>query len=377
MLKRIILIRFQETIVNRIGHFACHIELYLLEKKISNKKYFDIFFFGPNVCNTKLAEIWKKNIIVLPYFIIAPIFSTYRSLIKKKIMGTDHIIPENISRDRDVYNLLDKFPPNIKFTKKETAYGNIILNKLGLLNRKFIVLHLRDDNYLREDFKSGLKEVNINNYTKAIQYALSQNYKVVRVGKNPKNKIQIDNKNFIDYPFTEYQNDFMDLFLVYKCSLILGNHSGGTFTPVYMFRTPVVLTDFAPIGQLHSYSEKIFTIFKHHYNKKLNTELSIEEIFSINLGFTENKKDFEEKGVKLVDNSPDEIKDLLAEALDAVEKKKISNEISSSQKKEFKNIYIKCVEKYNNEYFRGDLRKWHGELKFNLGSNFVKNLKIK
>ena len=68
-------------------------------------------------------------------------------------MGTDHIIPENISRDRDVYNLLDKFPPNIKFTKKETAYGNIILNKLGLLNRKFIVLHLRDDNYIREDFK--------------------------------------------------------------------------------------------------------------------------------------------------------------------------------------------------------------------------------
>ena len=118
LLKRIILIRFQETIVNRIGHFACHIELYLLEKKISNKKYFDIFFFGPNVCNTKLAEIWKKNIIVLPYFIIAPIFSTYRSLIKK-IMGTDHIIPENISRDRDVYNLLDKFPPNIKFTKKK------------------------------------------------------------------------------------------------------------------------------------------------------------------------------------------------------------------------------------------------------------------
>ena len=46
-------------------------------------------------------------------------------------------------------------------------------------------------------------------------------------------------------------------------------------------------------------------------------------------------------------------------------------------KKEFKNIYIKCVEKYNNEYFRGNLRKWHGELKFNLGSNFVKNLKIK
>ena len=56
---------------------------------------------------------------------------------------------------------------------------------------EIIVLHLRDDNYIREDFKSGLKEVNINNYTKAIQYALSQNYKVVRVGKNPKIKSKL------------------------------------------------------------------------------------------------------------------------------------------------------------------------------------------
>ena len=59
------------------------------------------------------------------------------------------------------------------------------------LIEKFIVLHLRDDNYIREDFKSGLKEANTNKYIKAIQYALSQNYKVIRVGKIRKIKSKL------------------------------------------------------------------------------------------------------------------------------------------------------------------------------------------
>jgi putative glycosyltransferase (TIGR04372 family) len=373
LVKPLILVRFQEVISDRLGHFACHPELYLHEERYKKKRYFDIFFYEPYVCNTQLGKMWKKKICVLPYIIIAPIYSTYRTLKKLKLISDDHEIPEPVSRDRDIFNFLDKKPVNIKFTNAEILYGDNQLKKMGLLDEKFIVLHIRDDNYINEDSESGLKLIKIENYLEAINFAIKRNYKVVRVGKNPKNRIHLNNNYFIDYPFSKFQNDFMDLYLTFRCKLIIGNNSGGTIAPLYLFRTPTVITDFAPIGIMHSYSSKVFHIFKKCKFKDSSKILNMSEIFSNNLAFTEDKKPFTDKSVELIDNTPEEIKDITEEAIDEIEGKRLLNEDFIALRKKFYSDYLFNCKKFNNEYLNNELRIWHGELKFNIGQKFLKN----
>jgi len=373
LVKPFVLVRFQEVISDRIGHFAPHMELYLHERRQEKKKHFDVFFYQPYVCNTQLGKMWKNHIKVLPYKIIAPIFSTYRTLKKLKLISNDHEIPDPVSRDRDIFNFMDKNSPNIKFTNSEILYGDNQLKKMGLMNNKFIVLHIRDDNYINEDSETGLKLINIDNYLNAINFAIKRNYKVVRVGKNPKHRINLSNDFFIDYPFSKFQNDFMDLYLTFKCKLILGNNSGGTLAPVYLFRTPTVITDFAPIGMMHSYSNKIFTIFKKCRFKGSSKILNISEIFSNNLAFSENKKDYLDKSFELLDNTPEEIKDVLEEAIDEIEGKRILDEDFIALRKKFYSNYSFNCKKFNNQYWNNELRIWHGELKFNVGQKFLKN----
>lgn len=372
LVKPFVLVRFQEVMSDRLGHFACNIELYLHERRQKKKKHFDIFFYGRHVCNAQLGKMWKKKIKVLPYIIIAPIFSTYKTFKKLRLISDDHEIPEPVSNDRDIFNFIDKNPANIKFTNSEILYGDNQLKKMGLINNKFIVLHIRDDNYINEESKTGLKLVNPDHYIDAINFAIKRNYKVVRIGKNPKQRINVTNVFFIDYPFSKFQNDFMDLYLTFKCELILGNNSGGTLAPLYLFRTPTVITDFAPIGIMHSYSNKIFTIFKKCKFKDSSKILNISEIFSNNLAFTEDKKDYLEKFVELLDNTPEEIKDLLEEAIDEIEGKRILSEDFIALRKKFYSYYLFNCKKFNDKYFNNELRIWHGELKFNVGQKFLK-----
>lgn len=373
IIKPFVLVRFQEVISDRLGHFACHMELYLNERKQKKIKKLDVFFYGRNICNAQLGRMWKKKVIVLPYVIIAPIFSTYKTLRKLKLISSEHEIPEPVSRDRDIFNLMDKNLPNIKFINSEILYGDKQLKKMGLMNNKFIILHIRDNNYINEDSDSGLKLVNNDNYLDAIKLAIKRNYKVVRVGKNPKHRINFSHDFFIDYPFSKFQNDFMDLYLIFKCKLILGNNSGGTFAPLYLFRTPTVITDFAPIGMMHSYSNKIFTIFKKCRFKDSSKILNISEIFSNNLAFSESKKDYLDKSFELLDNTPEEIKDVLEEAIDEIEGKRILSDDFIALRKKFYSNYLFNCKKFNNQYWNNELRIWHGKLKFNVGQKFLKN----
>ena len=96
----------------------------------------------------------------------------------------------------------------------------------------------------------------------------------------------------------------------------------------------------------------------------------MSEIFSNNLAFTEDKKPFTDKSVELIDNTPEEIKDITEEAIDEIEGKRLLNEDFIALRKKFYSDYLFNCKKFNNEYLNNELRIWHGELKFNIGQKF-------
>ena len=61
------------------------------------------------------------------------------------------------------------------------------------------------------------------------------------MGKTVEKKLNINNKNFIDYPNSEFRSDFLDIFLFYNSYLNLVSESGILLTSM-IFRKPIMFS---------------------------------------------------------------------------------------------------------------------------------------
>lgn len=154
------LIRFKDLSASRIGHFAANTELYLCERDIGiNKpkmKYVDLFY-ARDICNRQLLKMWKRELEVLPSWILLPMHQT--TIFLKNFIPSFglHEVPDNTSSiDRDIFNLIDKSEPHLKFTPEEEVYGKECMKKFGLpSNIKFVCLCVRDSSYLNVVVKNS------------------------------------------------------------------------------------------------------------------------------------------------------------------------------------------------------------------------------
>ena len=145
LIRPIIIIRCQNLLSNRLGHFANTTELYCCERDANlntpKGKFIDLFYLD-KVCNKQLAKMWKRELKILPKFILAPIFRVNRFISKFFPGSKVHEIGFNTANDRDVNNLLDRFKPHLKFTNEEEIFGKESLKKFGLtIGSKFVCLN--------------------------------------------------------------------------------------------------------------------------------------------------------------------------------------------------------------------------------------------
>jgi len=109
-----LLVRLGGLISTRIGHFAANTELYLCEQaagiNLPSQRHIDLFYMGGKpICNQQLAIMWHRGLRIWPAWILARI-NRVNLLIPG---GRSHEIGNNTQHDRDVHNLLDRFPPHL------------------------------------------------------------------------------------------------------------------------------------------------------------------------------------------------------------------------------------------------------------------------
>ena len=163
------LIRWQDIISSRMGGFGTVTELYCCERDAGintpSQRYLDIFYLRKYVCNKQLEKMWRRNLIILPRWLLFPLFVVNRFIGRFVPGGSYHEIGYNASLDRDVYNLIDQFKPHIDFTYEEEAEGKRLLTQFGLPKyAKFICLTVRDSAYLNRDKEFSLRDWSYHNY---------------------------------------------------------------------------------------------------------------------------------------------------------------------------------------------------------------------
>jgi putative glycosyltransferase (TIGR04372 family) len=314
ILSPFILIRFGPLVASRIGEYAGNTEMYMCKRDagLQPQKAMDYFFNkGSPICNKQLYLMWNRVLRInklTKYFYIA-----------NKLVpgGKKHIISGTCS-DRDVHNLYERVSPHLKFTEEEERKGYIELKKMGISqNAKFILFHSRSSGYLKTVYKNrdcyyhNYRDSDINNFNRAVELLAERDYYVIRMGAAPEKALSLNNSHIIDYA-SLYRTEFMDIFLGAKCQFYIGDNCGINAIP-YIFRKPIANTNMAPIEIGPTWGFKDLFIPKKHWLENEKRFMTVSEIFNSGAGRFGQTQQFEQAGISLIENSPEEIAALAIE----------------------------------------------------------------
>jgi putative glycosyltransferase (TIGR04372 family) len=373
LIRPFFIIRFGGVVSSRIGHLAANTELYLCEKEaginIPNKPYIDIFYlkYKP-ICNEFLVKKWSQILYIFPRWLIHPI-NILNNLIP---FGKIHMIGDNLNHDRDIGNLLDRYQEHIKFTQEEELKGKEILKEMGIpLNSKIVCLLVRDSAYLNAHIPNSIldyhnyRDSNIENYLLASEYLADLGFFVIRMGRVV-NKPFISNKaGILDYASSKWTSDFMDIYLGAKCTFCISTGAGWDAVPAWIFRKPTIFTNLVPIGYLPTFSDKFLLTTKRHYSQILKRELMVSEIFSHGLNNCLNSSSYSDKQIDLIENTPEEIKDVVIEMIEYLNFENDQNEAEKLISNRFWNLYSEMNDSFSSNIVL------HGKLKSRFSTSYL------
>ena len=390
-----VIIRIEKFPTSNFGDFLELPSMYHCKKKLEidfpKTKYIDFVYIDnkDKIYNKQLAKMWKKKFNFFPWYLLYPLETSMKFLPGWQTHSINIFYPGNT---KDIDNLIEKYQP-LEFTNEEKKYGKKILNEFGLKEQdKFVCLVVRDSAYQKKKISPryrdwsyhNFRNQNIDNYLLAAEELAKRGYYVFRMGVLVEKPFKSRNQKIIDYANSSLRSDFMDIYIGANCSFCISSGTGFDYLP-YCFRKPIAYTSFAPLGDLHTYSEKHLHLVKHHILKKEKRKLSLTEIFSHGVAFAMDSKIFEENGVELTDNTPEEIKDLAIEMIEYTEFNKKLDSQDRELQETFKNLYVNNIKRFDNASNGNNLLlfsngnkvpfKLHGKIRSRFGTKFLRENK--
>ncbi|MBE9116864.1 tetratricopeptide repeat protein [Lusitaniella coriacea LEGE 07157] len=215
----------------------------------------------------------------------------------------------------------EKRAPLLTLSDSDTHRGWNCLQKLGVpKDAWFVCLHVRESGYTGDKDRppNNHRNADIQTYLLAIQTIVEQGGWVIRIG-DPTMKPLPPMKQVIDYAHSEMKSDWMDVFLCACCHFYLGTASGPCMIPP-AFGIPCALTNYNPIVARPFYFNNLY-IPKLYWSIPEKRYLTFEEIWSSFLAENFHSNFYLAQGIQFIDNTSDEIKDLVLEILEQLDGK--------------------------------------------------------
>ncbi|MEG3969486.1 TIGR04372 family glycosyltransferase [Microcoleus sp. T2B6] len=180
-------------------------------------------------------------------------------------------------------------------------------------NAWFVCLHARESGYHNHVVElQEFRNADVGTYLLAVEEIVKRGGWVVRMGDSTMKPLP-PMEGVIDYAQSSVKSDWMDVFLCAASRFFLGSTSGLAHVPG-TFGVPCALANWACMGITSSYGKDIF-IPKLYWSETLERYLTVEEAMSPPYGQVNNTKMLSALGVKLKENTPEEIRDLTLEML--------------------------------------------------------------
>ena len=310
---------------DRIGHLAAEVDCLLKEVELGLIPRRDLVLLAPDdaIANRRLADYWGQRVEVV------------RSPAACRLLAPMHRFKfaracEDITRYAVAINDTPQFvaisrqwgerPPLLSIPEDDTARGQAALRKLGIEpGAAFVCFHNREGGYFPEDeHLHSFRNASIANYLPAMRMLAARGIHCVRLGDPSMQRLPAIAR-VIDYAHSGLRADWLDLFLCANCTFFVGNTSGLFLVP-FIFGVPCCLANLVPFSAAPAYGRPHdLGIPKLLWSEREGRLLSFPQILASPIGDFRFSELYSEHGVRPIENTPQEIQDVVLEMLERVE----------------------------------------------------------
>lgn len=328
-----------------IGHLGMNLDIYFKIGIMGWRPAYHTILLTPaeEVGNQSLLDYWRSYLHVIcdPSLIegLLPLAKAMRcleytafhfKLTNKKVVDVNYVASAAQKQwEEEGRSAL------LKLSSSDYRRGWHCLEELGVpKDAWFVCLHVREDAFRPEGVASH-RSAELDTYLLAIKTIVDRGGWVIRVGDSSMKPLP-PMKQVIDYARSNAKSDWMDVFLCASCRFFLGTNSGLNCV-AWVFGVPCALTNMWPISARGVQGQDLF-IPKLGWSETEGRYLSFEEAMGPRFFFNLNSKLLYSWGIKVIDNTPEEINELVLEMLDRLEGKLEYSEEDELLQKRFNSI---------------------------------------
>lgn len=324
VLRPLVLLRFvvfQQS--ERIGAFVPSIAYFSLVSSRSTKRFrtTDFVSISSRGANSQCVVMLKRQVRIMPLPWLWLFLERACHFWTRSEVHRVSVTPE-----------LKQFPQLsgnsgvLVFNATDQNRGKSLLEALGIpVGSAWVCIHNRDSTYLDKSVSAtrlvaggswayhSYRDFAVQMLAQAAEELASRGYYVLRMGAEVEEEFVSTDARIIDYASTALRSDFADIYLLANCAAYLGSDSG-IFTVPLVFGKPTFLVNFplAYCPQMTCTNSDPF-IPKHLWHPETQHFLALREVFEIKLLFAGETRIYDEAGLELICNTPEEIRDLAVE----------------------------------------------------------------
>jgi len=305
----------------RIGHLAVNTDLFLRRRQLVQDDHVFYIFFAGKPCNRQLLDMWKRHLYIIENQLLYDLIFYSISLLEK----SSYYNPLKLLANE--YNEYQQTKPIISFSPWERELGCKELKKMGIDLKKdwYVCIYARDSKYLNETYPKGIwgyhdyRNADIDRFRAASEYIAGKGGYVVRIGSHVSKLFDMKNERIIDYA-SNHRSDFMDIFIIANCRFVAGSPSGICDLSM-LFDIPYLGVNCPVMGNV-PYGKNSLFIPKKIRDKSTSRVVPfskiIQETKDRSYSFW-NGYWWSEKGYEFIENTGDEILDVVREMAQRVE----------------------------------------------------------
>lgn len=322
ILKPIVWLKVGKLRAERIGHLVMNTDLFLRRSQLGvypDGPYYCFLCNPQGLANRQLLTMFKRILQVYESRILTLMFDGSLPLLKLTPFYQE--LPLNSNE----YYEFNNAKPSLYFTPDEIEKGRRVLDQMGVNTKEveYICIFSRDDAYLKNKVPHNdwsyhnSRNSDIDGLIKTVKYLIEKGFTVVRIGSIAKKPINFSHEKMIDYSFSKYQSDFLDIFLLAHCKFTIASGASGIIAVANCFDIPVLEVNasecytFTPIGKNCLYIPK-----KYKYRNS-NRYIHFKDAIKFGLSW----RDQTDLGLEPEENSPQDILEATEEMLARLENK--------------------------------------------------------
>lgn len=347
-------IRLHAICSGRIGEYIVRYLAAVIDSKKQGKDILDLFILDDyDNHNVRLSEIMGRRLCIVNE---RNVLNWERILQCFPHVEFERYIDDyNYTHNKNKEKLLEakEVVRYFKITEEEEKEGEEKKRIMGLKGI-YVCASSRDALYLKTTYPTrdctyhDYRDSDINQLNLSAGYLSDKNIALIRMGRYVKDTVNFD--NCIDYA-NHYYDELMDIILSRDCKFYVGDPNGLLFLPMVLNR-PVAIKNMTPVfldSESFPYNPFNLFIFKKYYIKSENRFLSIKEMMQAEKKCRYDGHKYAELGIEMIENSAEEILDLVAEMNERLDGKWVETTEDVDLQRQFQTI---CAEWWQQEHYQ-------------------------